>query len=157
MTEAVVAEDRPVEAAAEPKDDRVTVYQFLMEELESNRAETLRGDEPLDQMIEIPARVVDTIARMIYRIPPAEKTVTRPFDAKHRHLLRVALGNHADNLIKEAKKLEPLGYWDMAARLIADATAITDQIRPEFNEQVELPLVAPKKDEAQTDMSAFEV
>jgi len=61
-------------------------------------------------------------------------------NATDRAIVRVALTNHAEELAKQAKKLVPLGHFEMADRLNAEAHGIIEKIRPLFDEQRSLAL-----------------
>lgn len=57
-----------------------------------------------------------------------------------RHIVRVALTNHADALLKEAKKLEALGHHGMADKLTLESQAVQERLRPIFDDQRSLGL-----------------
>lgn len=65
---------------------------------------------------------------------------TLELGAADRHLVQVALTNHANALEKEAKKLEQLGHMGMSDKLSAEAEHIIGHIRPAFDEQRSLNL-----------------
>ena len=67
-------------------------------------------------------------------------TDTIKIDAADRHVIRIALTNHATALQKEAVKLEILGHTGMADNLMSEFEHITEKIKPIFDEQRSLAL-----------------
>lgn len=137
-----VTETEQVEDAPVPLRKQIT--DFLEAHIAEARA-IIPDDVPDgDVRVGLPLDFVKDLAAQIYRIPEENRTLTIDFGPSDRHLLRTALGQHAEALEKEAKKLGPLGYIGMADRLLADCGRINDAIRPQFHEQREFELKVPE-------------
>lgn len=147
LTDAIVT----TAAEAEPVDDRCTMYDYLGVRLKALQEDTKIGHYLQGDLI-VPAKVVDDIQHMLYRIPRADRTVTRPFDQTDRQLLRAALTARSEALVKEAKRMVDMGYQGMADRLTADANALTSRLLPEFFEQRELPMAPATEPQAELEI-----